>query len=97
VLDHLDPDDKLFTSWLYHNACRDTRDNRLVEDSSTTSRSWDHTFIANNNPTTYAMQLENVVLVASFIKIDNDQKPPQHLGGHQRVHDAQHGVPSSTE
>jgi hypothetical protein len=32
VLDHLDPDDKLFTYQLYHIACRDTRDNRLVKD-----------------------------------------------------------------
>jgi hypothetical protein len=77
VLDHLDLDDKLFMYWLYHNACRDTRDNRLVEDSGTTSRPWDHTVIANDNPTIYALQqLENAVSVASLVKTDNDQEPP---------------------
>jgi hypothetical protein len=34
----LDTDGKLFTYRLYHNTCRDTRDNNLVEDSATTSR-----------------------------------------------------------
>jgi TFIIF-interacting CTD phosphatase-like protein len=76
MLDHLDPDDKLFTYRLYHIMCRDTRDNRLVGDSVTTSHLWDHIVITNDNPTTYALQPENVIPVASFIKIDNDQKPP---------------------
>jgi hypothetical protein len=76
VLDHLDPDDKLFMYRLYHNACHDTRDNRHVEDSATTSRPRDHAVIANDNPTTYTLQPENVFSVASFVEIDNDQKPP---------------------
>jgi TFIIF-interacting CTD phosphatase-like protein len=76
VLDHLVPDNKLFTYRLDHNACRDTRDSRLVEDSATTSHPRDHVVIANDNPTTYALQSENTVPVVSFIKIDNDQKPP---------------------
>jgi hypothetical protein len=76
VLDHLDPGDKLFTYWLYHNACHDTRDNKLVEDSTTTSRPWDHAVITNDNPTTYALQLVNVVPVVLFVEIANNQKPP---------------------
>jgi hypothetical protein len=76
MLDHLDPDNKLFTYRLYHNACRYTRDNRLVEDSATTSRPRDHVVITNGNPTIYALQSGNVVLMASFVKTDNDQEPP---------------------
>jgi TFIIF-interacting CTD phosphatase-like protein len=72
----LDTDSKLFTYRFYHNACHDTRGNTLVEDSATTSRPRDHVVIANENPTTYTLQPENVVPVASFIEIDNDQKPP---------------------
>jgi hypothetical protein len=37
---------------------------------------WDHTISAIDNPTTYALQSENIILVASFVEIDNDQKPP---------------------
>jgi hypothetical protein len=74
VLDHLNLDNKLLTYRLYHNACRDTRDSRLVEDSATSSRPQDHAviIIANDSPTTYALQLEYVFLVASFVEIDND-------------------------
>jgi TFIIF-interacting CTD phosphatase-like protein len=76
VLNHLDPNGKLFTYRLYHNACCYTRDNRLVKDSTTTSRPWDHVVIANDNPTIYALQPENTIPVALFIKTDNDQEPP---------------------
>jgi TFIIF-interacting CTD phosphatase-like protein len=75
VVDYLDPDNK-FMYRLYHNACRYTRDDMIVEDSSTTGRPWDHTVITNDNPTIHTLQLENAIPVASFVKIDNDQEAP---------------------
>jgi TFIIF-interacting CTD phosphatase-like protein len=77
VLESLDQDGKMFVHQLYYGACHDVRDDRLVEDLMCRD-TWDDRLTTddNTNTNTYALQLETVIPVVSFINNDNDQDPP---------------------
>ncbi|WVZ88517.1 hypothetical protein U9M48_035034 [Paspalum notatum var. saurae] len=72
VLDHLDPDGKVFAHRLYRGACRDAGDGTLVKDLAATGRALDRAVIVDDNPDAYALQPENAVPVTPFVDDHND-------------------------
>jgi hypothetical protein len=79
VLESLYQDGKMFVHQLYYGVCHDVRDDRLVEDLMCRDTGDDRLTTddnTNTNTNTYALQLETVIPVVSFINNDNDQDPP---------------------
>jgi hypothetical protein len=97
VLDHLDPDDKLFTYRLYHITCRDTKDNRLIEYSASTSCLRDHAVIANDIPPPTPCNRRASFWRCRSSRLTTIKSLHDTQGGHQRLHSTQHGVSSSIE
>lgn len=64
----------MFTHYLYHGACHDVGDGRLVKDLAATGRALDCAVIVNDNPNAYALQTENAIPVVLFVDDDNDQE-----------------------